>query len=107
VRYKDKQILLNWHNMGQQSRIHCFRANYDLSTEFDRTKLPEWLSVDENWQGYSISTLPWIADVAKVLGLLHFEEDTPEAWIDYLESLGLRGIESVCCEVMFEDKLYC
>ncbi|MGF1490165.1 MAG: hypothetical protein ACFBSE_24005 [Prochloraceae cyanobacterium] len=93
--------------MGQQSQIYCFRADYDLSKEFDRTSVPDWLSIDVNWRGYKISTLPWIADVAKVLDLLPIEEDSPEAWIIYLESLGLRGIESVCCEVMFKDKLYC
>ena len=93
--------------MGKQSDIYCFRADLDLSKNFDRTQLPDWLSLDENWRGYNISTLPWIADVAKILGLLHIEEDTTEAWIEYLESLGLRGVESVCCEVMFEDKLYC
>lgn len=92
--------------MGKQSSIYCFRADYDLSRNFDRASIPDWLSIDVNWRGYNISTLPWIADVAKVLGLLPLAEDTPEAWINYLESLGFRGIESVCCEVMLEDKLY-
>ncbi len=92
--------------MQKYNQIYCFRADYDLSTDFDESKIPDWLSLDVNWQGYRISTVPWVADVARSLGLLLLDRDTPEAWISYLESLGLRGVIQVTCEDLFEDKLY-
>ena len=92
--------------MGKHNQIYCFRADYDLSNDFDESKIPDWLSLDVNWQGYRISTVPWVADVARVLGLLSIEGDTPEAWMSYLESLGLRDVIQVTCEDLFEDKLY-
>ncbi len=92
--------------MQKTGVIYCFRANYLLSQGLDSFQVPEWLSLDTNWQGYRISTLPWIADVARILGLLPYE-DTPEDWIAYLESLGFREVQLVCCEDFFQDKLYC
>ena len=92
--------------MRKYSRIYCFRADCDLSKDFDESQVPDWLSLGANWQGYRISTVPWVADVARSLGLLLIE-DTPEAWISHLESLGLRGIIQVSCEDLFEDTLYC
>ncbi len=92
--------------MGSHSKIYCFRASYELSNDFDQSTVPDWLSLDVNWQGYTISTVPWIADVARLLGVLPIE-DTPEGWISYLESLGLKGVIQVSCEDLFEDKLYC
>ncbi|AFY77284.1 hypothetical protein Ple7327_1942 [Pleurocapsa sp. PCC 7327] len=86
--------------------MHCFRASYELSLDFNHSEVPDWISLGENWQGYRISTVPWIADVARVLGILPIE-DTPEGWIAYLESLGLKEIIPVACEDFFEDKLYC
>jgi hypothetical protein len=77
-----------------------------LSPDFNQRTVPDWISLDENWQGYRISTVPWIADVARVLGILPIE-DTPEEWIGYLESLGLKEIIPVSCKDFFEDKLYC
>lgn len=92
--------------MQTQSKIYCFRANYELSTDFDDFAIPQWLCVRKNWQGYAISTLPWIADVARVLGTLQVE-DTPQGWISYLQSLGLKEVTQVTCEDLFEDRLYC
>ena len=87
------------------SQIYCFRASYELSTQFDESAVPEWLSVDVNWQGYRIYTIPWIADVARALGIIELE-NTPQGWISYLESLGLKDAIQVTCEDLFEDKLY-
>ncbi len=91
--------------MGNNNHIYCFRANYELSAEFNPQTIPDWLSVETNWQGYRISTIPWIADVARLLGHLQFE-DTPEDWQRYLESLGLTNITRVSCDDLFEDKLF-
>lgn len=88
--------------MSKKGSIYCFRANYEQSKPY---QLPEWLCLESNWQGYRVYTRPWIADVARVLGLL-WCEDTPEAWIAYLEDLGFKGVEQVCCEDFWEDKLY-
>lgn len=90
--------------MPNTNCMYCFRANYDPN--FDPNKVPAWLSIEENWRGYKITTLPWIADVARVLDLLPID-NTIEEWIKHLESLGLQEIESVCCEELFEDTLYC
>jgi hypothetical protein len=87
------------------SKMYCFRANYELSTDFNRINTPDWLSLAENWQGYRISTVPWVADVARALGILSIENN-PEQWISHLESLGLREVVPVCCEDLFEDNLY-
>ena len=76
------------------------------SQTFDRQQLPDWLSLEANWQGYKISTIPWIAEVAQVLGILDLEADTPEGWISYLQSLGLRGITQMSSEDFFESRLY-
>lgn len=91
--------------MPKYGQIYCFRANYHLSTDFDERTIPDWLSLEVDWQGYKISTVPWVADVARVLGLLSIE-DRPDAWISYLESLGLKEVVPLCCEKLFEDKLY-
>ena len=92
--------------MTKPQQIYYFQANYELSPTFDRQQVPDWLSVEVNWQGYKIYPLPWIAEVAQVLGLLELEADTPEGWITYLQSLGLRGITQVSCEDFFESRLY-
>ncbi len=92
--------------MVKKGRIYCFQADYRASTQFDENRVPDWLSLEVHWQGYCISTVPWVADVARVLGILPIE-DTPEAWISYLESLGLKGVTQVCCEDFFEGRLYC
>jgi hypothetical protein len=92
--------------MPNQTKIYCFRANYQSSTSFNPSNIPDWLCLDANWQGYRISTLPWIADVARLLGILPLEENTLEAWIAYLESLGLKEITPICCEEFFEDTLF-
>ncbi len=91
--------------MTQKGKIYCFQADYQASTNFDETRIPDWLSLNVNWQGYCISTVPWVADVARILGILPIE-DTPEEWINYLESLGLKGVTQKCCEAFFEDRLY-
>lgn len=82
--------------------IYCFRASYEKS-KFDRYSVPDWLTVEADWQGYMISTVPWVADVAVVLGLLPFELSV-ENWQTYLESLGFKEVVPVCCERMFKDK---
>jgi hypothetical protein len=88
--------------MSKKGCIYCFRASYQ---PLDFSHLPQWLSFEVNWQGYQIMTLPWIADVARLLGDLEFE-DTPQGWSEYLASLGLENITPVCCEDLWEDKLY-
>lgn len=99
-------MAINNQQLTMNGKIYCFRASYELSIEFDEGAVPEWLSVGVNWQGYRISTLPWIADVARALGIIELE-NTPLGWISYLESLGLKDVIQVTCEDMFEDKLYC
>ena len=84
-------------------RIYCFQADYLASQQFNPQEIPAWLSLEVNWQGYRIHTLPWVADVARVLGLLAIE-DTPQGWQDYLESLGLAKIRLMDSEEFFEDK---
>ena len=91
--------------MIKTGRIYCFQADYRASTHFDEHRVPDWLSLEVHWQGYCISTVPWVADVARVLGILPID-DTPEAWMGYLESLGLRGVTPVCYEDFFEARLY-
>ncbi len=85
------------------SRIYCFRADYAVSSEFNREAVPAWLFLETDWRGYRIHTLPWVADVARVLGLLSIE-DTIEDWTDYLQSLGLEAITPMDSEEFFEDK---
>ena len=92
--------------MSKSSRIHCFRASYSISTpQFEGDKIPDWLSIETNWQGYKISTLPWVADVARALGILAIEDSTID-WIEYLESIGFKDLVPVCCDDLFEDRLF-
>lgn len=88
-----------------RGQIYCFCANYERSQTFDRDRAPDWLEVRANWQGYRISTLPWIADVARTLGLLPLP-DTPEAWISHLETLGLQEVRQMSCEEFYSDSLF-
>ncbi|HEY9848665.1 MAG TPA: hypothetical protein V6D28_04355 [Leptolyngbyaceae cyanobacterium] len=88
------------------SKIYCFRASYELSTNFDRSKLPDWLRLAVDWQGYRLWTVPEVADVARILGALEIEEDSPSLWICHLESLGLRNVRQVFCEDLFEARGY-
>jgi hypothetical protein len=92
--------------MRKCGKIYCFLANWERSADFDNLRVPDWLELGVNWQGYRISTVPWVADVARVMGLLPIE-DTLEGWISHLESLGLRDVTPVCCEDFYEDRLYC
>jgi len=85
-------------------RIYCFQADYLASQQFNPQEIPAWLSLEVNWQGYRIHTLPWVADVARVLGLLAIE-DTPQGWQDYLESLGLAKIRLMDSEEFFGSSL--
>lgn len=87
------------------SKIYCFRANYQLSSYFNESTVPDWLHLDMDWQGYKILTVPEVAEVARILGLLEIE-DTPSEWISYLESLGLKGVTHVVDEEIFESKGY-
>ena len=91
--------------MFNSSKIYCFRASWELSSPIRKHTIPDWLSVESNWQGYTIWTVPWIADVARVLGALEIE-DSSEAWKSYLESLGFQNVTPVFGEDLFEDKLY-
>jgi hypothetical protein len=92
--------------MNQPKQIYYFRADWKLSHTFNKHQVPDWLSLEVNWQGYKISTIPWIAEVAQLLGILTLQEDTPESWIAYLESLGLRGITQVSYKDFFESRFY-
>ena len=85
--------------------MYCFRANYEQSQDLDLNTLPDWVSVGTNWQGYRISTVPWIANVAQVLGTLNVE-NTSTGWQFYLESLGFREVTPIHCEDFYEDTLY-
>ncbi|WP_107671036.1 hypothetical protein [Cyanothece sp. BG0011] len=91
--------------MSKTGKIYCFHADYRASTQFDAHQVPDWLSLEVHWKGYCISTVPWVADVARVLGVLPVD-DTPEAWMNYLQELGLKGVTQVCCEDFYEDRLY-
>ena len=85
-----------------KNKIYCFRASYEKS-KLNQQSTPDWLTVQADWQGYMISTVPWVAEVAVVLGILQVEESV-ESWQNYLESLGFREVVAVCCERMFKDK---
>lgn len=86
-------------------QIHCFRASYERSTNFNEQNLPCWLCLRADWQGYKLWTVPEVVDVARLLGALEIE-DSPSEWISHLESLGLKDITPVCCEEMFESRGY-
>ncbi len=86
-------------------KIYCFRASYELSTKFNPSRVPDWLCLEADWQGYKIYTLPWVADVARVLGALEIE-DHPDEWISHLESLGFTEVFPVICDDLFECKGY-
>ncbi|MGK7945382.1 MAG: hypothetical protein AB4058_13015 [Microcystaceae cyanobacterium] len=91
--------------MTQKGIIHCFYADSQVSSASNSFHYPDWLSIETNWQGYRIATIPWVADVARLLGILPID-DTPEGWQTYLEQLGFQKVTPVCCEVFYEDKLY-
>jgi hypothetical protein len=91
--------------MTQNGIIYCFYADYQISKPLKHTHYPDWLTVETNWQGYRITTVPWVADVARLLGILPID-DTQEGWQIYLEQLGFHKVTPVCCEVFYEDKLY-
>lgn len=91
--------------MTKRNPIYCFRAEYHNSTNFNKQQVPDWLSLEVNWQGYRICTVPWVADVARVLGILEVE-DTPEGWLLHLKSLGFKGVTPMCCEDFFEERFY-
>ncbi len=91
--------------MQKNSQIYCFRATWKSSNQFNINLIPDWLCVETDWQGYKIATVPWIADVAIVMGILNIE-NTTSGWISYLESIGFLNVKQVDCEDMFEDKLY-
>lgn len=91
--------------MAKNSQIYCFRATWELSNKLDLNTIPDWLCIEIDWQGYKISTVPWIADVAQVMGILNIQNNS-SGWISYLESLGFQDVKQVPCENMFEDKLY-
>lgn len=92
--------------MSNLGKIYYFRASYEPSIQLDINNLHDWLFVAVNWQGYRISTLPWIANVACLLGNLHVE-DHPTGWKSYLESLGFQDVIPISCEDFYEDTLYC
>jgi hypothetical protein len=61
-------------------RIYCFRASCELPPNFNLGMLPDWLRWEANWQGYKISTVPEVASVANVLGILSVEVDISPGW---------------------------
>ncbi|MFB2983382.1 hypothetical protein [Microseira sp. BLCC-F43] len=89
-----------------KGQIYCFRASCEGSNKFNNGNVPGWLCLGVNWQGYMLWTVPEVVDVARLLGALEFEEDTPSEWISHLESLGFKDITPVCCEEMFESRGY-
>ncbi|RMG14687.1 MAG: hypothetical protein D6728_02145 [Cyanobacteria bacterium J055] len=92
--------------MRNGCKIYCFLASWERSTGFDDRRVPDWLELGVNWQGYRSSTVPWVADVARAIGLLPVE-DTLDGWISHLESLGLQEVTPVSCEDFYQDRLYC
>ncbi|MGC9503088.1 hypothetical protein [Baaleninema sp.] len=90
--------------MSHTRCIFCFRAE-SVRSNFDENQLPDWLEVRANWQGYRVATQPWVADVAREIGLL-LADDTPDDWIRHLESLGLQEIRQISCQDYYEDTLY-
>ncbi len=91
--------------MKKNTPIYCFRATWKSETKFDINAMPEWMCVETDWQGYKISTVPWVADVAQAIGILNIE-NTPYGWISYFKKLGFQDVKQVSCENMFEEKLY-
>lgn len=91
--------------MSNSGQIYCFRANWEPSHPIHEHTIPDWLRVGTNWQGYTIWTVPWIADVARIVGALEIE-DSPDGWKFYLESLGFESVTQVFGEDLFEETLY-
>lgn len=82
----------------------CFRANGkpDLDT------IPEWLSVKYSFDAleprfYSVWVVPWIAEVALVLGTVELDGSVAE-WITHLESLGFEDVVQVSCFEFFSPR---
>ena len=78
----------------------CFRANGT-----DLKIIPEWLSVEYSFDAqeshfYSVWVVPWIAEVALVLGTLELD-GTVGGWIAHLESLGFEDVVQVSCFEFF------
>lgn len=75
----------------------CFRANGNVNLK----AIPDWLAVEYNFAAnepyfYWIWVVPWIAEVAILLGTLELD-GTVVGWITYLESLGFADIMQVSC----------
>lgn len=79
----------------------CFRANGNVNLQ----AIPEWLAVEDNFAAnepyfYYIWVVPWIAEVAIILGTLELDGSV-EGWITYLKSLAFEDIVQVSCLELF------
>lgn len=78
----------------------CFRAN--------GTDLKARLSVEYSFGAqeprfYSVWVVPWIAEVALILGTLELDGSVA-GWIAHLESLGFEDVVQVSCFEFFSPR---
>ena len=80
----------------------CFRANGT-----DLKAIPEWLSVEYSFDAqlrfYSVWVVPWISEVALVLGTLELDGSVA-GWIAHLESVGFEDVVQVSCFEFFSPR---
>lgn len=88
-------------NTLEANMTSCFRANGKVNLK----TIPQWLSVETTFDAneprfYSIWVVPWVAEVAIVLGTLEVD-GTIECWITHLETLAFEDIVPVSCQTLF------
>lgn len=88
-------------NTLEANMTSCFRANGKVNLN----TVPQWLSVETTFDAneprfYSIWVVPWITEVAIVLGTLEVY-GTAEGWIAHLESLAFEDVMPVSCHTFF------
>jgi hypothetical protein len=81
----------------------CFRVHGT-----DLKAIPEWLSVEYSFDAqeprfYNVWIVPWIAEVALVLGTLELDESVA-GWIAHLESVGFEDVVQVSCFEFFSPR---
>lgn len=81
----------------------CFRANGT-----NLKSIPEWLSFEYSFDAqeprfYSVWVVPWIAEVALVLGTIELDGSVA-GWIAHLESLGFEDVVQVSCFEFFSPR---
>lgn len=82
----------------------CFRANGNVNLQ----ALPDWLAVEYKFAAnepyfYYIWVVPWIAEVAILLGTLELD-GSGESWIAYLKSFAFEDVVQVSCLELFSPR---